>query len=290
MNIIIFGSNGQDGVFLSILAKSNGYNVICVSRSNADIIGDVSNFSFVSDLILKYTPYFVFHFAANSTVSHNALFENHKSICEGSINILEAVKLFSPSTKIFLSGSAMQFKNEGSPIDENSPFEASSVYSIARIQSVYAGRYFRENLGLKVYVGYFFNHDSYLRSERHVCQKIVRAVQRIKNGSKEKLEIGNIEVLKEFNYAGDIVEAIWILVNQNNIFEAVIGCGEVHSIKEWLKFCFDTINKNWEEHTQIKQDFISEYDILVSDPTLIKSLGWKPKFNFQDLAISMLNN
>lgn len=290
MKAIIFGSNGQDGFYLNILLKSLGIEIFNVSRSGIEIKGDVSDYSFVSNLVKDNTPDYIFHFAANSTASHNALFENHKSICDGTINILESVKIYSPLTKVFLSGSALQFKNTGNAINENTEFDASSVYSIARIHSVYAGRYYREKLGLKVYVGYFFNHDSYLRSERHVCQKIVRAVQRIKNGSEEILQIGNIDVMKEFNYAGDVVDAIWTLVNQNNIFEAVIGSGEAHSIKEWTKYCFESINKKWEKHVEINQSFVPEYDILVSNPTVLKSLGWKPKFKFEDLADSMLKN
>src|SRR5277367_2342099 len=108
----------------------------------------------------------------------------------------------------------MQFKNEGLPIDELTPFEASSPYSVSRIQSVYAARYYRSVFGLEVYTGYFFNHDSPLRAENHVNQKIAAAVKRIGAGSNEKLYLGNINVRKEFNYAGELVEAVWILVNQ----------------------------------------------------------------------------
>jgi GDPmannose 4,6-dehydratase len=128
---------------------------------------------------------------------------------------------------------------------------------------VYAGRYYRAKFGMAVYCGYLFNHDSPLRSERHVNQKIVCAVNRIANGSNEKLELGNIDVEKEFNYAGDVVEAIWILVNQNAIFETVIGCGETHSIREWLEYCFKKINKNWNDFVVINPNYKAEYKILV---------------------------
>jgi GDPmannose 4,6-dehydratase len=189
---------------------------------------------------------------------------------------------------VFLSGSAMQFKNEGLPINELTPFDASSPYSVSRIHSVYAARYYRSAFGLKVYTGYFFNHDSPLRAENHVNQKIVSAVKRVGAGSTEKLYLGNINVRKEFNYAGDLVEAIWILVNQDKVFEAVIGGGVVYTIKDWIEYCFSKINRNWEDFVIEDKNFVAEYSILISDPAVIKSLGWKPKVDFFELADLMM--
>ena len=184
----------------------------------------------------------------------------------------------------------MQFKNTGQRINEHTEFEASSPYALARIQSTYAARYYRNAFGLKVYVGYFFNHDSPLRTEQHVNQKIVKAVQRIANGSEEKLTLGNIDVKKEFNYAGDIVEAIWQLVNQNNIFEAVIGCSKAFSIKEWVVTCFKLKDLDWKSYVEIQNDFVPEYNVLVSDATLLKSIGWQPKTDFYQLAKMMMED
>jgi len=245
VNALIVGVNGQDGFYLSELLKKKGIVVIGLSRSNAGNTGSVSDISLIENLIKNHQPQYIFHLAANSTTRHDALFENHETISTGTLNILESVRLHCPQAKIFLSGSAMQFKNEGLPIDESTSFEASSPYSIARIQSVYAGRYFRKKFGLNVYVGYFFNHDSPLRSENHVNQKIVRAVQRISAGSNESLELGSIDVKKEFSFAGDIAEAIWLLVNQNKTYEAVIGSGKAYSIREWTAYCFKTVSLNF---------------------------------------------
>ena len=232
MKALIFGISGQDGYFLTELLRKKNIQIIGVSRSYGDLIGYVGDYSFVESILKHHQPNYIFHFAANSTTNHSALFDNHNAISTGTLNILECVRLHCPTAKVFLSGSAMQFKNKGVPIDEQTPFEASSPYSIARIQSVYAGRYYRSAFGLLVYFGYFFNHDSPLRSEKHVNQKIVSSVKRIANGSTEKLELGNIDVKKEFNYAGDIVEAVWVLVNQDTVFEAIIGSGDAHSIQE----------------------------------------------------------
>ncbi|GAC1309811.1 MAG: GDP-mannose 4,6-dehydratase [Mucilaginibacter sp.] len=288
---IIFGVNGQDGYYLHRILELNHHQVIGVSRSVKDgIKGDVSNYQFVTDIIKLYKPDYIFHLAANSTTQHHALFENHETISTGTLNILEAVRLHCPAAKVFLSGSAMQFKNEGLPINEQTPFEAKSPYSISRIQSVYAGRYYRNMFGLKVYVGYFFNHDSPFRGENHVNQKIVKAVQRIAQGSDELLVLGNIDVKKEFNFAGDCMEAVWTLVNQNALFEAVIGSGKAYSIKDWLIGCFDKIGKNWLDFVQIKQDFVPEYQVLVCSPQLINSLGWQPKVDFLQLIDLMITS
>ena len=182
----------------------------------------------------------------------------------------------------------MQFRNDGTAIDDQSPFEARSPYSIARIHSVYAGRYYRSKFGLQVYCGYLFNHDSSLRSEQHVNQKVVLAVRRIANGSEEKLSLGDVNVEKEFNYADDIVNAIWMMVNQNNVYELVIGSGEAHSLKEWVQYCFKRIDKNWEDYVTPQPGYEAEYNRLVSDPAKIISLGWKPKVDFYHLADLML--
>lgn len=291
MKALVFGINGQDGYYLCHLLKEKRIDVIGISRKGNHTLGSVADYLFVESQIKQCQPNYIFHLAANSTTSHSALFENLETISTGTINILEAVRLHCPSAKVFLSGSAMQFVNNGLQINEQTPFEASSPYSICRIQSVYASRYYRDKFGIRVYTGYFFNHDSPLRMESHVNQKIVKAVQRMANGSNELLELGNIDVQKEFGFAGDTVEAVWTLMNQEYIFEAVIGTGKAYSIKDWVVSCFESVGKDWKNYVMIKQDFVPEYKILVSDPQVIKSLGWQPKVDFEKLVdLMMFNN
>lgn len=283
---IIFGVNGQDGFYLSMLLQKMEFTVIGISRTASNT--DLTNFDSVVELVKKTTPDYIFHLAANSTTRHDALFENHATISTGTFNILEAVKIYSPQTKVFISGSGLQFVNTEKPIKESDIFEARDPYSVSRIQSVYAARYYRK-LGLQVYVGYFFNHDSPRRTERHMAKKISEAVKRIAKGSDEKLEIGDISVIKEWTYAGDIVEGIWILVLQDKIFEANISSGLGYSIEQWLNVCFDCIGKKWQDHVVIKNDFSPEYKMLVSDPTIINSLGWSPKVPIDEMAKMMIN-
>ncbi|MFV0606872.1 MAG: GDP-mannose 4,6-dehydratase [Niabella sp.] len=288
MTSIIFGAAGQDGYYLSTLLKSLNHHVIEVSRTTGYNSTDITSYESVSLLIKTHQPNLLFHFAANSTTRHDALFENHATIGTGTLNILEAVKKFSPETKVFISGSGLQFVNNNVPIKESDAFEARDAYAVSRIQSVYASRYFRDQLGVQTYVGYLFNHDSPRRSERHMTKKISEAAKRISNGSDEKLIIGDITAVKEWSYAKDIVEGIWTLVNQTNVFEANISSGKGHSIEDWLTICFEHFNLNWKEHVVINPDFVPDYKMLVSNPSLINSLGWQTTTNIEALAQLML--
>ena len=288
---LVFGITGQDGFYLTQILEREHIEVIGVSRNNEEFItGNLSDFTFVENLIKEIQPEYIFHLAANSVTHHNALFENYESISTGTLNILESVYRNNLNCKVFISGSAIQFKNEGGPINEETDFEASSAYSLARIQSVYTARYYRK-LGLKVYVGYFFNHDSPLRNEHHINKKITNAINKIKSGISETVEIGDLDAEKEFNFAGDMMEAVWVLVNQDSVTEAVLGSGKSYPVKDWIKICaeitgvediFNYIKKN--------ESYKSPYKKLVSDPTKIKSLGWKPKVNMKQLAELMLKN
>jgi GDPmannose 4,6-dehydratase len=288
LKAIIFGINGQDGHYLNEICHLKQIDVLGVSRSSGNwILGDVSNFNFVENLIKNEKPDYIFHVAANSTTKHEALFENHETISTGTLNILEAVKRHSLESRVFITGSGIQFENKGLPISEIDNFEAKSPYSIARIQSVYAARYFR-SLGMKVYVGYLFHHESPLRKDTHISKMITNATKRIAQGSNEKITLGDITVKKEWAFAGDIAEGIFSLINQDKIFEACIGTGKAYSIRDWLEIGFSRINKNWREYVSLQESFIPEYKILVSDPSVINSIGWQPKISFENLCDMML--
>jgi GDPmannose 4,6-dehydratase len=289
MNAIIFGANGQDGYYLSLLLKEKGYKVIAISRNENFLQVNLASYNEVSDCIRKFKPLVIFHLAANSTTRHDALFENHETISTGTLNILDAVKNVSPETKVFLSGSGLQFANNNQPIKETDPFAARDAYSVCRIQSVYAARYYR-SIGIKAFVGFFFNHDSPKRTERHIAKKITETVKRIKAGSSEKVEIGDMSVIKEWTFAGDVTQGIMQLVNQDGVYEANIGSGLGYSIEEWIKTCFEIIGKDYRDHIRIIPGFKPEYKMLVSDSSLIQSLGFKPRVSFRQLAEMMVND
>ncbi|MFM9910179.1 MAG: GDP-mannose 4,6-dehydratase [Chitinophagaceae bacterium] len=287
MKAVIFGVNGQDGFYLTQLLSQMGIKVIGISRNGDGLKINLSDFKQVSKLIETLKPEYIFHLAANSTTRHEALFENHETISTGTLNILEATKSYSPTSRIFISGSGLQFVNNNRPIMETDAFEARDAYSICRIQSVYAARYYRR-LGIKTYVGYFFNHDSPLRSERHMTMKIAKSAKRIAAGSTEKLEIGDISVIKEYGFAGDIVKGIWQLVNQESVVEANIATGAGFSIQEWVEICFNMVGLDWLKHVVIKPGFVAEYEKLVADVTLIHSAGWYHEVEFKQLAEMMM--
>jgi len=284
---IIFGARGQDGFYLKALLERAGIEVISVSRSGDFLRADVGDRDEVFGMVKKLRPEYIFHLAANSTASHTALFENHQTIATGTLNILEAAYEFSRESRVFISGSALQFLNTGRPIKETDPFEANDPYSVSRIQSVYAARYFRK-IGIKTYVGYFYNHDSPLRTERHIAKKISAAAVRIANGSEELLEIGDPSVIKEWGFAGDIVRAAWLLIQNEEIFEANLSNGEGHSVKEWADLCFRLRGLDPGKYIVPAEGYTSPYRSLVSDNSLVKSvLGYKPEVSFEQLAVMM---
>lgn len=287
MKAIIFGANGQDGFYLSQLLMDKNIEVIEISRGGNMLRIDITDYAAIKQLIQQEQPTYIFHLAANSTTRHDALFENHATIATGTLNILEAIKTQSPHTKVFISGSGLQFVNNNQPIKETDEFEARDAYSIARIQSAYAARYYR-SLGIKTYVGYFFNHDSPRRTKRHVAQMIAADVLAIANGENHMIEIGDPTVKKEWTYAGDVVKAIITLVEQETIFEATLGSGVGYSIQDYIEACFKFVGKDWQPHLSIKSGFKSEYRQLISNPATIHHLGWQPTVNFEQLVTMML--
>ena len=287
MRVLIFGANGQDGYYLSNFCQEAQFEVNGVSRSGNWLKGDVQEFSSVLNFIQTFRPTHVFHFAAVSSTRHEASFPNHNAISTGTLNILEAVKRTGIKTKVFLAGSGVQFQNTGKAISEHDPFSPSSPYAVARIHSVYAARYYRQ-LGIPVYVGYLFHHESPRRSFRHVSQKVVAAAKRIAKGSKEILHLGDMGVEKEWSFSGDIVQGMWRLISQDKVFEAVIGSGKAYSIQQWVETCFGRVGKDWRDYVKVDDRFTPEYARLVSDPSTMRQLGWQPSVEFSDLVDMMM--
>lgn len=288
MQSIIFGINGQDGYYLDKLLKARNIGVTGVSRSQGNWQqGNVADKNFVEQLIKKEKPAYIFHLAANSAVRHDLLFEHQQTIVQGSLNILESALKHSPESKIFIAGSGLQFLNTGQPVSEKNEFIASNSYTLARIQAVYAARYFR-SLGLRTYVGYLFHHDSPLRTVQHLNRKIVDAAKKAVTDPSSSITIGDITVQKEFGFAGDIAEGIFRLLQQEELSEACIGTGRAHSIEEWLELCFAAVGRKWQDHVEPGNDYVPEFKKLVSDPAGMKKIGWEAKTGIAELARMML--
>jgi len=287
MTVLIVGASGQDGHYLTRLCSEKGARVIGCGRSGPDVKLDVADFAKVESLIQDSKPDFVFHFAADSTLAHDALFSNHAAICTGAVNILESCWRHCRGARVFLPGSAVQFENNGLPIDEERPFQALSPYAAARIHSVYLGRYFR-SLGLRCYVGYLFHHDSPLRSPRHLSQKIAQAAVQIAAGSNEKLEVGSLAVEKEWTFAGDTVRAMWTLVSQDEVWEAAIGSGRAYPVRAWVEACFQAAGIGCEQWVKEIPGYRPDFQRLVSNPARIMRLGWQPELSLGELAAMMV--
>jgi GDPmannose 4,6-dehydratase len=289
MNALIFGANGQDGYYLCECCRADGIDPIGVSRSGDWLRGDVSDYSQVERLVKSYKPDFIFHLAATSNTRHDAWLENHQSISTGTLNIFESVKNHSPDSRVFITGSGVQFKNTGRPISENDTFFPNNPYSVARIHSVYATRYYR-SLGLRAYVGYLFHHESPLRKSYHLSQSIACLARQVAEGRSQRLPLGDTSVMKEYTFAGDVARGILTLVRQQSVFEAAIGSGVDHSVEEWLNACFAVNNHDWRPFVQFREDFSPEYKRLVSDPATIRALGWSPRVSFDELAQMMVGH
>jgi GDPmannose 4,6-dehydratase len=284
---LVLGANGQDGPYLIEALRGRGVEATGFSRSGPWSRLDVADGEAVSAVIASARPDYVFHLAARSTTRHEALYENHAAISTGCLNVLEAVRAHAPEARVFIAGSAVQFRNVGQPIDETTPFEASSAYAVARIQSVYAARYFR-SLGVKAYVGYLFHHESPRRGTGHLSMTIAQAARRIAAGSDETLEIGDPSVIKEWTFAGDTMEAAVMLASQDEVFEAVVGTGDGHSVEQWLEACFSRVNLDWRDHVRLRSGFHAEYPRLVSRPERLRALGWRARVAFGELASMMM--
>ena len=287
---IIFGANSQDGHYLRKILEEEKIAVTGISRSGGDWIqGDVGHKEFVNNLIRSEKPSLIFHLAANSSVSHELLWEHQHTILKGTLNILESAFESSPDSRVFITGSGLQFENNGDPVKASNPFHAADAYSMARIQSVFAARYFREK-GINVKVGYLFHHDSPFRKTRHLNRIIVDAALAVKKKNHPVLEIADTGVEKEFGFAGDIARGIFQLTMQDDLNEACIGTGKAYTIETWLQLCFQQVGANWKDFVKPRTDFVPSFKRLLSDPSDMFQIGWRPELSIEGLANMMMQN
>lgn len=278
---IITGSNGQDGFYLQALLQREGVDAILVHRGSGINLADPST---VDSLIQNTRPDYIFHLAAKSTISHYAFLENHDLIASGTAHLLEAVREHAPECRVFLAGSAYQFVNTGEPIKETDPWETTSVYCAARGYSNLLARTYR-SMGLNIFFGYLFHHDSPRRGPNHLSQKIAQAAK-----TKTKIEVGDLRVEKEWTHARDTVEAIWTLTNQDRFHEANIGTGIGHTIEDFAEACFAAVGLDYNEFITTIPAYRAPYRRTICDPSRIFRTGWKPRHNLEYLAEAMVNS
>ena len=311
---LITGITGQDGSYLAELLLSKGYEVHGIVRRVAledethrlwrirkifkDInlhAGSLESYASLFNIILKIKPSEVYHLAAQSYVGYS--FEDEFSTLNININgthyLLSAVKEFADSKiKFYFAGSSEMFgKVKSIPQNEETVFNPRSSYGISKVTGYHLTKNYREAYKLHASNGILFNHESPRRGFEFVTRKISHAVAKIKNGSKEKLKLGNMKAKRDWGHARDFVEAMWLMLQQDKPGDYVVGTGEEHSVDEFAKKAFGHVGLNYKDHIVIDKKLMrpAEVDTLLADSSKAKKiLNWKPKVSFDNLVIDMV--
>ena len=304
---IITGITGQDGSYLPELLLSKGYKVIGAKRRSSLICTDRINHIFDHEnfymeyfdlndvgcmyrLLTKYRPSEFYNLAAQShvRVSFDIPENTVDGIAMGTLRILEAIRNILPTCKFYqASSSEMYGDNPKYPYDEDSRLMPASPYSCAKVFAHNLIRNYRESYNLFACSGILFNHESPRRGETFVTRKITLAAARIKEGLQDKLFLGNLDAHRDWGFAGDYVEAMWLMLQQEKPEDFVISTGETHSVKEFLEFVFEAAGLDVSKHVEIDQRLFRPHEVpyLLGDSTKAKEkLGWTPKITFKELA------
>ena len=308
---LIFGISGQDGSYLSKLLLTKGYRVVGSSRDAqmsrfSNLIrlkirdqvevqsASLNDFRSVLQVLKKVRPDEVYNLAGQSSVglSFDQPVESFESISIGTLNLLEAIRFLEAPIKIYNAGSSECFGNtDGHPADELTPFRPRSPYAVAKAAAFWQMANYREAYGLFACSGLLFNHESPLRPQRFVTRKIVNAACRIAAGMNEKLELGNISVERDWGWAPEYVEAMWLMLQQDNPDDYVIATGETNRLEDFVDGVFTSLGLNWREHVRTSQNLFRPTDILTvrANPgKAARKLGWKAKYKMRDVARMMV--
>jgi GDPmannose 4,6-dehydratase len=309
---LIFGVSGQDGSYLAQFLLEKGYEVCGTSRDaqiaqfkNLERLGikdrvkfeSVSSVDFRSVLqaLTRVEPDEVYNLAGQSSVglSFEQPVETLESIAQGTLNLLEAIRFTGRSIKLYNAGSGECFGDtRDMPADEMTPFRPRSPYAIAKATSVWEVANYREAYGLYACSGILFNHESPLRAERFVTKKIVASACRISRGSREKLQLGNLSIERDWGWAPEYVEAMWMMLQQDAPQDFVIATGESHRLDEFVEAAFSYFKLDWREHVTMDQRLLRPTDISFSkaDPSkAAKELGWQARRKMKQVVSEMID-
>ena len=312
---LITGISGQDGSYLAEFLLSKDYEVHGLVRRVAledethrlwrlrnfkDKItlhsGSLESYASLVKIIEKIKPDEIYHLAAQSYVSYS--FEDEFSTINTNVNgthyVLSAVKEFSKKSKFYFAGSSEMFgKVEETPQNERTRFHPRSAYGISKVTGFELTRNYREAYGMNACTGILFNHESPRRGFEFVTRKISHSVARIKHGLQKKISLGNIDSKRDWGHAKDYVEAMWLMLNQGNNKDFVIGTGEQHSVREFAEKAFNFVNLNYKDYVKIDQKLIrpAEVDTLLADYSgAKKEFNWQPKISFENLVNEMVES
>lgn len=313
---LITGITGQDGSYLAELLLEKGYEVHGIIRRSSSFnteriehlysdphindvrmflhYGDLSDSSNLSRLLEKIQPDEIYNLAAQSHVRVSFDMPEYTAdvVGLGTIRILDAIKETHIKTKFYqASTSELYGKVVETPQTEKTPFYPRSPYACAKLYSYWITVNYRESYDMYACNGILFNHESPRRGETFVTKKITHAIAKILKKEQDKLYLGNLDAKRDWGYAKDYVEAMWLMLQQEKADDYVIATGETHSVKEFLDEAFGLVGLDWKKYVEIDPRYYrpAEVDLLLGDPTKAKEkLGWKPKTTFKELVKIML--
>jgi GDPmannose 4,6-dehydratase len=303
---IIFGVSGQDGSYLAKLLLSKEFTVYGTSRdaelqkfSNLKSLGikerislvsvAINDFGSVFQCIKNITPDVIYNLASQSSValSFSQPHETMESIELGTLNILESIRLSGKEIKFYNACSSECFGDTGEKkADEKTPFNPLSPYAVSKAAAYWMVKNYREAYGISACSGILFNHESPLRQDRFVTKKIINAAVDISKGKNKTLNLGNIDIVRDWGWAPDYVEAMWLMMENDISEDFVVATGISKSLKDFLSISFEYLNLNWKNYVSIDDNLYRPTDISknMGNPNKIKKqLGWKAKYSFQEM-------
>lgn len=310
----ITGISGQDGSYLTEFLLEKGYEVHGIVRRSSSVFrerlehlypqykdkklflyyGDVADGSSLARLLYKLKPDEIYNLAAQSHVKISFDIPEYTAdvVALGTLRLLEAIRETEVKTKFYLaSSSEMYGKVLETPQKETTPFYPRSPYACAKAFAHYLTVNYRESYGLFACCGILFNHESPRRGENFVTRKITRGIADILSKKINKIYLGNLNARRDWGYAKDYVEAMWLMLQQDEPDDYVIATGETHSVKEFVEEAFRIAGLNWKDYVVIDKKYFrpAEVDMLIGDASKArKKLSWQPKVRFKELVKIML--
>ena len=310
---LILGISGQDGAYLSRLLLDNGYEVYGTSRDSElndfyclnklNIYKDINistmalnNFDSVYKVFKKIKPDEIYNLAGQSSVglSFSEPFLTFESIIDGTLNCLEAIRKIDNNIKFYNASSSECFGDTGKvSADENTVFKPESPYAVAKSAAHWAVKNYRKSYGLFAVSGILFNHESPFRPKSFVTQKIISSVIDISQGKKDFIELGNIDIQRDWGWAPEYVNAMFLMMHQNEADDYVIATGDTHALKDFVSITFDYFGLDWQEHLKVSTSLIRPSDLAISRGNPLKAeqkLGWKSKFNLNQIIHELIES
>jgi GDPmannose 4,6-dehydratase len=313
---LITGITGQDGSYLAEFLLAKGYEVHGLVRrastfntSRIDHLyvdphepearfflhyGDLSDSGQLSHLIYNLQPDEIYHLAAQSHVRVSFDMPEYTGDISGlgAIRLLEAIRRSGIKTRFYQASSSELYGSSPPPQNEETPMRPQSPYAAAKLYAYWMVRNYRDAYGLFTVNGILFNHESPRRGETFVTRKITRALARIKLGLQQKLYLGNLDARRDWGYAPDYVEAMWLMLQQDTPTDLVLATGEAHSVREFLEEAFSYKDLDWREFVEIDPRYFrpTEVDFLLGDASKARQLlGWQPRVTFRELVRIMVD-